>query len=207
MTEARNDGFFVTYNHPVWSLESSDECFRYHGMHAMEIVNYGSYVTGHEERNGVLYDRMLHNGQSIYCIAADDNHNVEAIDHPRCDSFGGFTMIKATRLDYETVTQALLDGHFYASEGPQIHELYYDSEDGRFHIRTSEAVRVLMTTGERYNVAKTADRKGDVICETSFRVNLMQDGYVRFTVRDREGKEAFTHAYPLADIRAKIEQE
>ena len=202
MQEAREDGFFVTYNHPVWSLESTEECFRYHGMHAMEIVNYSSYVTGHEERNSVLYDAMLHRGEDIYCIATDDNHDVYPIGHPKCDSFGGFTMIKAEKLEYGAVTQALLDGHFYASEGPEIHELYYDSDDNRVHIKTTEAVRVLMTTGNRNNNAKTAERKGETVTETSFKLEQPDTDYVRFIVRDREGKEAYTHAYRVSEIRA-----
>ena len=204
MQEAREDGFFVTYNHPVWSLESTEECFRYHGMHAMEIVNYSSYVTGHEERNSNLYDALLHSGEDIYCIAADDNHDVYPIDHPKCDSFGGFTMIKAEKLEYGAVTQALLDGHFYASEGPEILELYYDSEDNRVHIKTTEAVRVLMTTGNRYNNAKTAEHKGETITETSFTLDRQDTDYVRFIVRDREGKEAYTHAYRVSEIRAAV---
>ena len=202
MQEAREDGFFVTYNHPVWSLESTEECFRYHGMHAMEIVNYSSYVTGHEERNSNLYDAMLHRGEDIYCIATDDNHDVYPIGHPKCDSFGGFTMIKAEKLEYGAVTQALLDGHFYASEGPEILELYYDSEDNRVHIKTTEAVRILMTTGNRNNNAKTAERLGETITETSFTLDRQDTDYVRFIVRDREGKEAYTHAYKVSDIRA-----
>ena len=204
MQEAREDGFFVTYNHPVWSLESTEECFRYHGMHAMEIVNYSSYVTGHEERNSNLYDAMLHRGEDIYCIATDDNHDVYPIGHPKCDSFGGFTMIKAEKLEYGAVTQALLDGHFYASEGPEIHELYYDSDDNRVHIKTTEAVRILMTTGNRHNNAKTAERKGETVTETSFKLEQPDTDYVRFIVRDREGKEAYTHAYRVSDIRAAV---
>ena len=204
MKQAREDGFFVTYNHPVWSLEDGDELLHYHGMHAMEIVNYSSYVTGHEEHNGTLYDRMLHNGEEIYCIAADDNHNVYAATHPKCDSFGGFTVIKAPRLEYGAVTQALLDGHFYASEGPEIYELYADSEDNAIHIRTTEAVRILMTGGQRYNHAKTAVHKGETITEAAFPLDRLTDGYVRFAVRDREGKEAYTHAYRVSDILAGL---
>ena len=204
MKEAREDRFFVTYNHPVWSLESTEECFRYHGMHAMEIVNYSSYVTGHEERNSNLYDALLHSGEDIYCIAADDNHDVSPIGHPKCDSFGGFTMIKAEKLEYGAVTQALLDGHFYASEGPEIHELYYDSDDNRVHIKTTEAVRILMTTGNRYNNAKTAERLGETVTETSFKLEQPDTDYVRFIVRDREGKEAYTHAYKVSEIRAAV---
>lgn len=206
MKEAREDRFFVTYNHPVWSLESMDEYLKYSGMHAMEIVNYGSYVTGHEERNSVIYDNMLHNGQNVYCIAADDNHNTFPIDSPRCDSFGGFTMIKAEKLEYSTVTKALLDGHFYASEGPEIYDLYFDTEDNSFHIRTSEAVRVAKTTGERYHSVRTPAHKGGTITEAVFGLGKLVDGYVRFIVRDRDGREAQTHAYRVDEIINKIKE-
>lgn len=207
MNEARNDRFFVTYNHPVWSLESNDEYLRYHGMHAMEIVNYGSYVTGHEEHNGILYDNMLHNGEKIYCIAADDNHNVRDIAHPLSDSFGAFTVIIAEKLEYETVTQALLDGDFYASEGPEIYELYLDTDDNKIHVKTSEAVRVVMTTGERYNSIRSANVMGETITEAVFSFSKQEHDYIRFIVRDREGREACTNAYYVTDIMKKINKE
>ena len=100
MKKARDEGFFVTYNHPVWSLENVDEYLQYHGMNAMEIVNYSSYTIGYDEHNATLYDSMLHHGEQIYCIATDDNHDVYPIGHPKSDSFGGFTMIKAEKLEY-----------------------------------------------------------------------------------------------------------
>ena len=205
MREAREDGFFVTYNHPVWSLESKEEYLRYHGMHAMEIVNYSSVVTGHEEHGGILYDNLLHSGEKIFCVAADDNHNVYDITHPKCDSFGGFTVIKAERLEYGAVSRALLEGSFYASEGPLIRELYYDSEDGRIHIKTTEAVRIVMSTGQRYHNAKTAPLKGETITEATFKLDKGEEEYVRFVVRDREGKEAYTNAYTVGEILAKCE--
>jgi NAD-dependent SIR2 family protein deacetylase len=46
-------------------------------------------------------------------------------------------VINADSLDYRTVTKALEDGRFYASEGPEIYELWY--EDGMVHIRCSDA--------------------------------------------------------------------
>jgi hypothetical protein len=133
-------------------------------------------------------------------VGADDNHNVFPIDHPRCDSFGGFTMIRAEKLDYSSITQAMLNGHMYASEGPLIHELYYDTEDGRIHIKTSEAVRVVMSLGARYGSTKTPDRKGETITETSFSLRRKPDEIIRFVVRDAAGREAFTHAYRVGDI-------
>ena len=39
MKRCRDAGFFVTYNHPAWSLEHYEEYIRYKGMSAMEICN------------------------------------------------------------------------------------------------------------------------------------------------------------------------
>lgn len=200
MEEARADGFFVTYNHPVWSLEDSGDYLNYHGMHALEIINYGGIAAGYDDKAAYIYDIMLRAGKNIYCVAGDDNHNNFPTNHPRCDSFGGFTMIKAESLEYSSVTKAMLDGHMYASEGPLIYDLYYDTEDGRVHIKTSEAVKVVMSLGARYGSTKTALRKGETITETSFSLKRRDDEIVRFVVRDAQGREAFTHAYRVGDI-------
>ena len=48
----------------------------------------------------MAYDEILRSGKRIYCISTDDNHNRG--DEPAHDSFGGFTMIKAEKLEYET---------------------------------------------------------------------------------------------------------
>ena len=138
--EARESGFFVTYNHPVWSLEGKDQYCNYHGMHAMEILNYGCVVEGYDDHNGAIYDEMLRHGEKLYCVATDDNHNKYPIDHPQNHSFGGFTMIKAEKLAYADIAKALVDGHFYASEGPEIKELYF--EDNKVYIACSEAARI-----------------------------------------------------------------
>ena len=49
MQRGRDAGFFVTYNHPAWSLETATQYMNYHGMHAMEICNFGCYEAGYED--------------------------------------------------------------------------------------------------------------------------------------------------------------
>ena len=198
MQDGRNDRFFVTYNHPVWSLETKDQYCNYHGMHAMEIVNYGCVVEGYDDRNGETYDQMLRGGERIFCLSTDDNHDKYPIDHPKNDSFGGFTMIKAERLDYTSVTNALLAGDFYASEGPEIHELWY--ENGKVHIRCSEAHKIVMNTDGRYTKCLTADKKGETLTEADFEIKSRLGKHVRFTVYDYNGKMANTHAYFLDEF-------
>lgn len=103
MRIGRENGFFVTYNHPCWSMEDFRNYGGYENMHAMEICNYGCVNAGYAEYVPQVYDELLRQGKRIYCIATDDNHDVHPAGDPRNDSFGGFTMIKAEKLDYTAI--------------------------------------------------------------------------------------------------------
>ena len=190
MQIARNSGFFVTYNHPTWSLESYPEYANYTGMHAFEMFNGNGIALGYEEYNPRVYDDILRTGKRIFCIGADDNHN----DHEgtrRWYSGVAFTFIKAEKLEYKTITDALLQGNFYCSEGPEIFELWI--ENNQIHIKCSEADRIVCS----YQVRK-ADivyaEKGVPVTSANFDIG-QNDGYVRITVIDKNGKHACTNAY------------
>ena len=193
MKAGRDGGFFVTYNHPTWSLEDYSNYIGYNNMNAMEMVNYGCVVVGYDDYNPRVYDDMLRSGKRIYCISTDDNHN------GREDSFGGFTMIKADKLEYHTVTKALVDGNFYCSEKPLIDELYF--EDGVMTIKTSPARAIVFSTGIRRTSIVEA-KEGETVCQGSFKVEP-EFGYVRVTVIDREGYHANTNAYFTDELFAE----
>lgn len=198
--QGREDNFFVTYNHPIWSLETRDEYCNYHGMHAMEVVNYGCVALGYDDRNGNIYDEMLRNGEKIFCIATDDNHNIYPMTDPKCDSFGGFTMIKAEKLTYEDISAALLNGDFYSSEGPEIKELYF--EDGKIYIETSAAAKIIMNPENRIVKLATAEVKGETINRACFDISSKMGDYVRFTVVDEKGLQAYTNAFFLSSFNS-----
>lgn len=190
MKTARDNGFFVTYNHPTWSMESYPQYATYCGMHAMEIVNYSCAAAGYDEHNSRVYDDLLRQDKRIYCIATDDNHNVKA------DSFGGFTVIKAKNLEYETIGRALLDGHFYASEAPEIYELWV--EDGSVYIRTSPASKIAYTT-ESIHAQAVYPEEGKPLTEATFKIDGRRR-YFRITVTDGKGKNAYTNAYFIDEL-------
>ena len=191
IANARNAGFFVTYNHPTWSLESYPEYCSYEGMHAMEIVNHGACAGGFPDYNPRVSDDMLRAGKRIFCIAADDNHNVLPPDDPKSDACGGFTVIRAEALEYEKITSALLKGHFYASTGPLIKELFI--EDGVVHLKCSPAARIDYTTAIR-RCGSVVAKKGRTVGEAFFRISR-SDGYFRITVTGKKGDHACTNAY------------
>ena len=111
MKKARDNGFFVTYNHPTWSREGHNDYDRYNYMHAMEVYNCASESMGYVEYNEKDYDDMLVNGKRIYCVAADDTHN-------QSTCFGGFITIKAEKLEYKAITDAMIAGNFYRPKYP-----------------------------------------------------------------------------------------
>lgn len=191
ISEGRKNGFFVTYNHPAWSLETQQEYGAYHGMNAMEICNYGCLEAGHPDYNEKEYDDMLRGGQKIFCISTDDNHNY------RKDSFGGFTVINADKFTYRSITKALEAGNFYASQGPEIHELWY--EDGKIGIVCSPAACIRLNTGVRRCETAYAENCEKPVTSAIFSVKDA-DNYVRLTVTDFSGKHANTNAYFAADL-------
>ena len=191
MQTGRKKGFFVTYNHPGWSLENYNEYMNYHGMYAVEICNGACVTMGYDDNNSKVYDDMLRGGERIYCIAADDNHNKGDKSSRYYDSFNAYTVIKAEKLEYNTITDALVKGNFYASQGPEIYELWF--EDGEIHIKCSSADRIVANYGIRR--ARTEyDENGNGITEAHFKVEP-DTGYVRLTVYDKSGKYAATNAY------------
>lgn len=190
MQKGRENGYFVTYNHPTWSLETYEDYSNYDGMDAMEIYNNSSATLGFDEYNARVYDDIVKSGKRVYCIATDDNHNAIG------DSFGGFTVIKAPRLDYESVAKALKAGQFYASEGPQIFSLTL--EDNIVKIECSNAVKIALVTGVIYAQARygTAD---EPITNAEFTI-FPDHKYFRIIVTDKTGKRAYTNAYFMEDI-------
>ena len=196
MQMGRDNGFFVTYNHPTWSQEVAEDYMNYHGMHAMEICNYSCFINGYEEYNPSVYDEMLKGGEHIFCIGADDNHNEQPETSLASDSCGAFTVIFAKELTYKAVTDALFEGRFYASQGPEIYSLYY--EDGRIYLKCSPAVRIFSSTNRRRTWSwYMEDNKP--LTEVSFKVHD-QDKYLRFTVVDEFGRHANTVAYWRDDL-------
>jgi hypothetical protein len=190
MTTARENGYFVTYNHPTWSNEHYNEYTNYHGMHAMEICNYGCLMGGYDDNNAHIYDDMLRAGERIYCIATDDNHCGKDPSDPKFDACGGFTMIKADKLEYKAIADALIAGNFYASQGPAIEELWF--EDGNLHITCSPAAKIVASFGIRKRVCL---RKTNTdLTEAVIPVDK-DDIYVRVTVWDEEHNHADTNAY------------
>ena len=196
--EAKENGFLVSFNHPDWGLEMPADYLTYDGFFTVEVYNHSCFMdVGLAEENLNVYDAMLRSGKRLYCTCNDDNHNRKGLDPDFTDSFGGFNMIKAPELTYEAVMRALENGDFYASCGPEIHEMYV--EDGYLHIRCSPVRDILLGTSGRKG-AHVRARAGETVTEAVFELKDYYQ-YFRVTLIDREGYKAFSHAWFRDQIR------
>ncbi|MCQ2413662.1 MAG: hypothetical protein MJ082_02540 [Clostridia bacterium] len=191
---AKENGFYVTYNHPEWSLESYNDYMGYEGFDALEIMNYGSSLDGTDADDAYVYDHMLKGGKRIFCNAGDDNHNPRPEGSSRFDSYGAWTMIVAEKLEYRTVTKALSEGFTYASTGPSFRYIGYDPETKKIHVEFDPCDRVFMLGNVRRYRSKFACDYDEPITSADFDA-FPDDGYVRLILIDKDGKKAFSRAY------------
>lgn len=191
--KANENGFLVVYNHPAWSAE--EQYLDYNGLFGLEIFNASTAAMGHDEHNGKILDEFLRQGKKLFCLANDDCHNALPDDHPYSDMFSGFTMIAAPSLDYPSVMNALKNGNFYASEGPEIYEL--SEENGTVYIKTSPVKEVTLITGTRRRARTAVSKKsGEYITETQFPLDKT-DRYFRIEAKCKYGNKAYTQFYSI----------
>lgn len=199
--KANDAGFLVCLNHPVWSSLDYTDYMGLKGLWGIEVYNTGCYGGGQHDTTQPMVD-LLRSGENVMPVAADDTH-------AEMDLFGGWTMVKAERLDYPTVIKALERGEFYASTGPEIKELYV--EDGVLHVSTSEAVSIALISNYRYHRKRHAAEE-KLLTEASFDLkgfieqNLAHEyprwaPWVRLEVRDARGDLAWTRAYFLNELQ------
>ena len=139
--------------------------------------------------DSLYYDALLHLGNKIRCVCADDTHG-------KSHCFGGWIVIKAPALNHESVMHAFEKGEYYSSTGPEINELYV--EDGKVYITTSNAKYIRLLSGNRLTkLAKSTDENG--ITSAEFELRGAKD-YFRIEVIDARGNKAYTNAYFEGDF-------
>ena len=195
---ANEEECFVSYNHPVCSLQDYNDYIGLKGLWGVEWHNSGCINMGYFDVINPV-DDFARIGENVFPLATDDAHRIE-------DCFGGFVMVKSPSLKHEEVYDALKRGDFYSSENPTIEELYI--EDGIIHIKTSKVKRIIVSADKRYVYPLTA-KEGEYLTEEDIDITWFLERcndtinkyeYIRITLIDEEGKLAYTRAYYLNEL-------
>ena len=196
---AAAEGALMSYNHPVWSLQSREDYEGLHGFFGVEWANTGCILADYPDSTEPM-EYMLNMGEdTCYPLATDDCHKAE--------EYGlSWVVVKAENLEYSTVFEALRRGDFYSSTGPEIFEAYV--EDGKVHVKTSEAKSIHVVTGHRQRLNKRAG--ATPLTEAVFdlavifeKCALAPEGanpWIRIDVLDGKGGVARTKAIFVRDL-------
>ena len=104
-------------------------------------------------------------------------------------------MLKLPRLGYAEVIEALRQGNFYASTGPEIHRL--EIRGGALEVACSPVEKIYVATSGRRCLMELA-APGRTLSGASFPLRGDEE-YVRVECRDASGRRAYSNAYWLDD--------
>ena len=172
-------GLKTIFCHPGWSGSPYSDFRCLEGNFAMELWNSGCAVENEQDTdNGRDWDQALDEGRRLWGVAVDDGHQMEH----HCL---GWVMVNAEN-NAPAILQALEEGAFYASCGPEIRDFYV--EDGRAYVDCSDAVSISFMTlrnpltrtmGEHLTHAESGLHEGT--------------HYVRAVVTDARGRRAWSN--------------
>ena len=192
-------GNFVTVNHPIWSRLETEELKQLDNYFALEIFNSQCAVDYDDNGAGVLlWDSLLRQGKKVFGVAADDNHNRKYLDqepwekidfnHPRSPSGKGWVMVNAENLDKDSILNSLMNGQFYSSTGPEIHDFYIENNTVNF--KCSPVRKIYVVAYEQRGCGFTEGDKD--ITAASYKLTG-REKYIRIECVDKNGNKAWTN--------------
>lgn len=180
---AMTAGAFVAAAHPSWYALTEDDLLSLGPVHAVEVFN--GIAGGDNDRadSWALLNVLLDKGHRYTAIAADDAHRKPGYT----DFCEGWVQVKAEANEPDALLAALKAGHFYASTGPEIHDVQVNG--GKVTVRCSPAERIFVTGSNRQGRRVS----GDGLTEAEIDVSALNTPYLRVTVRDAQSKRAWTN--------------
>jgi hypothetical protein len=179
-------GAFVAIPHPEWYALTIEDARTIANAHAVEVYNHTSQV--HCSRGGGSYflDHMLIEGRKINALACDDAHFNIPGDVER-DAFGGWVMVKAEANEPEALLAALKAGHYYSTQGPDIHDIR--REDDELVVTCSPSVQIMLLGRH----ARSSFASGSDMTEARLPLTRFAEGWGRLAILDAAGRCAWSN--------------
>lgn len=182
--------------HPYWCGHTLSDLAPLKGYFAVEVYNdtcEQMIGKGHSEAH---WDDLLDRVGPCWGIAADDAHGV---DH---DVFHAWVMVRAPELTTPALLQALREGAFYSTQGPEIRDLDvverevtqpsgFSRQAPVVTVRCSPA-REIVFKAQRSRGRRFAAKDGELLEEAEYPV-LHAEKYVRVEITDADGRKAWSN--------------
>ncbi len=181
LDKLHQNGQLTIHCHPQWSSTPARYFAKLRGNIAMEIWNSICAIESDMDRDAVYWDELLGQGIRIWGVAADDGHAM----HHHCV---GWVQVRAADRSVNAILDAICEGRFYSSCGPEIYDFYV--EDDRAVVICSNAAKIRLHADKHpTRIVRSSDCK---LTRAEFDLNGNYS-YVRAVVIDGEGKYAWTN--------------
>lgn len=180
----KDRGHFIVLAHPEWSRAFDHDCDGFDDIIAMEVFNdhcQKHLINGISEHQ---WDYLLMTGQPMWGLAVDDYHNKGD------EGFGGWIYVKSDTLSRESIAKSIVEGRFYASTGPEFHELYI--KDGVLHVKCSPVKKIVMMVFYKKNMSIDAPQN-ETLTEGKFELPQKAFKYLRVVLIDEQGRRAWSN--------------
>ena len=195
----KKKGWLCGLNHPAWSRQTTEEINGITGIDAFEVYNHGSFRLYNNGDGQIQYSMYLAEGKRAWATAVDDNHagfredgTISVTD----DTRGGFIMMSMPQLTYADFADALENGRFYASTGPEIKEFYIDEERDVLVLECSPVQRIIVSGVHTVKAARV-DADGDTITHAEIPLAPVRaiEPFIFVQLMDSKGNRAYPQPY------------
>ncbi|MFV0441368.1 MAG: hypothetical protein ACK5LV_08790 [Lachnospirales bacterium] len=178
---AKEHNFLSIIAHPVWSKLNSKDLHGLKDYTAIEVYNHtcDAYFAG--GNSSVHWDDMLHEGMPTNAIACDDMHNTDF-------SLGAYIMVKAEKLDYKSIIEAIEKGEYYSSMKPEIHNVTI--VDDTVYVECSKAYSVRFISD--IVMGRLYIDKNSNMTKCSHKL-MGRETYVRVEITDKDKYQAWSN--------------
>ncbi len=172
--------------HPAWSLNTPEMILPLCDVDATEIYNSVSGVHMSRRADSSLIVDMLAMQDRIYpLLASDDTHYYDGSDN--CVAW---SMVQAEECTTEAILDAVKQGNFYATQGPEVH---LTREGDEYVVRCSPCREIVYCSNFVWTQRVF---EGDGITEARY-TPRKGERYLRVEVTDEFGKKAWTNIISL----------
>ena len=183
---ARDAGAFVAIAHPHWSVLDEADALSIEAAHAVEVFNTGCDVACDRGYGLQTLDFLLNQGRRLMVCATDDAHFI--VD----DQFGGWVMVKAESNTPQALLEALKNGFYYSSQGPDFADISFMAN----HVSIAcSTVDTIIVQGQGSATVQSFEK-----AQTGAKLSLDRlrgSPWVRISLIDADGKRAWSNPYWL----------
>lgn len=177
------DGGVAVLAHPYWLGQSAYDMRNLHGFIGMEVFNSICDIDRAKGHSDAQWDNYCNTYGLTWGLATDDSHWIYGAEGR------GWIMVRISNFSMDGLMAAIRHGHFYASTGPEIHDVQF--RNGRVSVHCSPAQRVSVMASRAAGKSFTASN-GKLLTQLEHELTG-SEGYVRIEVENTQGQQAWTN--------------